>query len=579
MMTEPVNLATLDANKNFPKFMNPFDTHGVFDGVAPYSLIEQRMMKVLEAIKDKPYWYEKIKDENIRNKWRAEITNQNVFSHESHLQYVFDELIYFSNLSSRQLSPASVDGVWMSDHIIDDVLRQRLSGLAAPLEATCTDFHPGSNEQMLDLVHPHMHLYVNGLSKEVVDENLPWSEFIGAGDVVERATKLDVSKSYDKYEEQEYVDIMTSATYQWLPSEVHVDGAGKCKFLSYINNLHPYKHAELCGVLEQVLEKFIPLFNQVLTDLAYVPLSIFNSDPPHYWQPGWSHHSHFNVRDRRHKPNMYSNKLWILPESLKAGRPSAVGCAPGVGSAVTTVIVEGDEAEASPAVDEWEHWEDDYEYFSAHKILDPAYKVVPPFQPPAPVDPVDLKGSRLQVIVKLANIILTPDKPEYNGGNWHIEGMKNECIVASGIHYWHSENITESNLSFRTSITPPEYEQCDDRAVLEVYCLATEMPLVQDIGSVTCVQGRSLAWPNILQHKVEGFRLEDPTKPGVRKILVFFLVDPGLRVLSTAHIPPQQQAWMEMELDRLQVFSRFLHQYVILSCNMHGTSLTSGPCR
>ena len=134
--------------------------------------------------------------------------------------------------------------------------------------------------------------------------------------------------------------------------------------------------------------------------------------------------------------------------------------------------------------------------------------------------------------------------------------MKNEHIVASGIHYWHSENITESKLSFRTSVTPPEYEQFDDRAVLEVYCLANEMPLIQDIGSVTCVQGRSLAWPNILQHKVEGFRLEDPTKPGVRKILVFFLVDPGLRVLSTAHIPPQQQAWMELELDRMQVFAR-----------------------
>ncbi len=39
---------------------------------------------------------------------------------------------------------------------------------------------------------------------------------------------------------------------------------------------------------------------------------------------------------------------------------------------------------------------------------------------------VDLRkdfGSTLQVIVKLANIHLTPDKPEYEGGTWHVEGQ------------------------------------------------------------------------------------------------------------------------------------------------------------
>jgi hypothetical protein len=40
---------------------------------------------------------------------------------------------------------------------------------------------------------------------------------------------------------------------------------------------------------------------------------------------------------------------------------------------------------------------------------------------------VDLKkyfGERgLQIIVKLANIHLTPEKPEYKGGTWHVEGQ------------------------------------------------------------------------------------------------------------------------------------------------------------
>ncbi|KAL4954350.1 hypothetical protein BDW69DRAFT_163253 [Aspergillus filifer] len=34
----------------------------------------------------------------------------------------------------------------------------------------------------------------------------------------------------------------------------------------------------------------------------------------------------------------------------------------------------------------------------------------------------DFPGRNLQVIVKLANIELTPKKPRYEGGSWHIEG-------------------------------------------------------------------------------------------------------------------------------------------------------------
>lgn len=35
----------------------------------------------------------------------------------------------------------------------------------------------------------------------------------------------------------------------------------------------------------------------------------------------------------------------------------------------------------------------------------------------------DFGHSGLQVIVKLAGIELSPEKPEYKGGSWHLEGM------------------------------------------------------------------------------------------------------------------------------------------------------------
>ncbi|KAH7493850.1 hypothetical protein FOMA001_g19 [Fusarium oxysporum f. sp. matthiolae] len=59
-------------------------------------------------------------------------------------------------------------------------------------------------------------------------------------------------------------------------------------------------------------------------------------------------------------------------------------------------------------------------------------------------------SSQIQVIVKLANIHLTPEKPVYNGGSWHTEGLLNEHIVSTALYYYDSENITDCTLDFRT---------------------------------------------------------------------------------------------------------------------------------
>ena len=45
------------------------------------------------------------------------------------------------------------------------------------------------------------------------------------------------------------------------------------------------------------------------------------------------------------------------------------------------------------------------------------------------------------------------------------------------------------------------------------------------------------------QHRVSPFRLNDPTKPGHRRFIVLWLVDPHARIISTANVPPQQQNW------------------------------------
>lgn len=41
------------------------------------------------------------------------------------------------------------------------------------------------------------------------------------------------------------------------------------------------------------------------------------------------------------------------------------------------------------------------------------------------------KNSGLQVIIKMARIELTPEKPDYSGGGWHVREIANEYITRS----------------------------------------------------------------------------------------------------------------------------------------------------
>ncbi|MER8092440.1 DUF4246 domain-containing protein [Streptomyces goshikiensis] len=296
---------------------------------------------------------------------------------------------------------------------------------------------------------------------------------------------LNPTDRYSKYE--------FSERFQWLPTDVDVSDDGDVAFRSYVNNVHPEVHRELAAVLPELFARLRPLFENVLTDLRHRrPLRI-EADPY-----GW-----YDSEPQR-------------PEKFPHG---------------------DDEAYAE-ALSAWELALDDW-WENRSPVVPDAPDFTPPERPGAS-DRVDLRGRRLQVIVKLATIHLTPEQPEYAGGSWHVEGMVNERIVSTGIYYWESENITESQLSFRAALDDPEYEQNDDNGLREVYGLEDEDALNQTLGSASTPAGRCLAFPNVLQHRVGSFRLADTTRPGHRKILAFFLVDPSESIVSTSDVPPQQ---------------------------------------
>lgn len=117
------------------------------------------------------------------------------------------------------------------------------------------------------------------------------------------------------------------------------------------------------------------------------------------------------------------------------------------------------------------------------------------------------KSSGLQIIVKMASIELTPEKPDFPAGGWHIEGQLNERICATALYYLDSENVTASNLSFRmrtneyTSESPGFQVGQNSFSWLEtVYGtdFGMDAPCLQNYGNVETRQGRLLAFPNVL---------------------------------------------------------------------------------
>ena len=83
----------------------------------------------------------------------------------------------------------------------------------------------------------------------------------------------------------------------------------------------------------------------------------------------------------------------------------------------------------------------------------------------------------------------------------------------------------------------------------QIYGCQNEESSVQQIGDVLAKEGRLITFPNVFQHRVLPFKLADPTKTGHRKILALFLVDPHVKVISSANVPCQRRDWWAEELE------------------------------
>ncbi|KAI0333265.1 hypothetical protein GY45DRAFT_1272421 [Cubamyces sp. BRFM 1775] len=520
-------------------FDNPF----TFISRNPVTLVELRMRKFSGMIRSKPNWWEKVQDPQLIEKWRKEMVEQDReaverlwggeerFKHgrgtkqwprdpitDAQLDYIFDQLQYDAARRDPEtgIFAMSIPKVYESRSLIPMHLKSALLVGVHALESIPDeekDWHPGSNQQVLDLVHPS--LYCLRLDQSLVRS----ANSTGAESLHVLTFEEYKSRRPDLSQILQHHPFFISSKYQWLPTDFAVAEDGKASPLGYINNLHPLRNHELYSTISDVLSRFVPLFERVLSDML-------NPDPPpaisvnpydwyeHLEEPDWD-----EVREAQ------------LDEDTDS------------------------EAEDNAQKSEWEDPEEVWERTVKWPLIpEPA-----PFSPPQHTDTNDriefsLHGRTLQVIVKLATIVLTPgSRARYPGGAWHVEGMANEGIVATGLYYYACANITESRLAFRATVgrrdaSDMAYQHHDVQGFYAAYGFARYDALSQGLGHVVAEEGKCIAFPNVYQHRVEPFELADPSKPGYRKILCFFLADPLARIVSTTDVPPQQEDWMVEEV-------------------------------
>lgn len=99
------------------------------------------------------------------------------------------------------------------------------------------------------------------------------------------------------------------------------------------------------------------------------------------------------------------------------------------------------------------------------------------------------------------------------------------------------------NMAETASLSEVDHEPNDFIWLRQVFGLENGEPAIQAPGAIRAKPGRCIMYPSTIQHKFTRFELEDKTKPGHARALVFLLVDPNIRIISTANIPPQRLDW------------------------------------
>ncbi|OQD68261.1 hypothetical protein PENPOL_c003G05807 [Penicillium polonicum] len=523
------NIYGVESRSMFPSALDDRDIQAGFVELPVLTLREMHMVEFMEDLTDIPEWWKKVFEPDTQDKWKKAALSSGKDITLNMAEWIIDELQFKAMIYETAQVVALYNGdVTKSDTNLSDSLFQEMRSQFAVLEYDLEPmqyFHPGILSLERDLVAMALYPLLYGRSRILTDRIIGLDdalEYIGKGEVIPVPKETGITREDIAWRVLAREDIKVrpySRKFQVLPSDWELGDDGQWHIASYVNNLHPVKHRNLYKLLERIFNLVIPQWNATLTPLKDM--------------------LHSRARIEYHKAEYYP-----VPKEVAAQAP---------------------QIHPKEAQSEFEERTEKWRMENYRAIQPDAGKFIPWAVPPWLMDKLpedlpsavriergvdlnrDYKDRGLQVITRLLGIDLTPDNPSFET-DWHVEGTMNEHICAAAFIPYDHNNVTDPNMQFRNmvesdTLSEIEHEPNDFIWLRQVFGMQNGEPAIQYPGSICANVGRVIMYPSTVEHKFTRFELKDKTKPGHTRALVFFLVDPNIRIISTANVPPQRLDW------------------------------------
>ncbi|KAJ2800377.1 hypothetical protein H4S07_005192, partial [Coemansia furcata] len=275
-----------------------FSTKALYEAhsVEPKTLVELRMIKASAFIRSTPKWADQLSDKEKCLEWTTQVKDTlNLVDEE--VEYVFEELKYYAQLKENSNAGeelGAIDNMWITNagsncELVDEFRRNAavLENDSTKAESTKGEGAPLAGLQAL--VDPFLYPLDTKesciLTKPVespedsLNIELPrvkpgcleaWCQAIKDFN----SRQSNSGTEFDKRELSQLVDghppyLPDELLRYWLPTDFNVNDDGSVTIHSYINNLHPVRYAALYQSISKVFAKFVPLLEQVATDMIH----------------------------------------------------------------------------------------------------------------------------------------------------------------------------------------------------------------------------------------------------------------------------------------------------------------------
>ncbi|EMD31133.1 hypothetical protein CERSUDRAFT_60433 [Gelatoporia subvermispora B] len=488
-------------------YLHPFSDGRCFQygvGEYPRTLTELAMSKASDWIRSKSNWWTLYHVNSIREKWSAEIRTR--------------VWIVVSSTASVPVQLSEKQVQYVLDELAGyDALRDQPG-----CEVACSDRIWRSSHVLSDTAIVRLQYELEALwtsrprkrsSKSVASvdfiDPLLYSFIYGQTLSHSPSSTLYSVPAPSSTTMNEYA---TSPRFAYIPTPFLIsekETALKATALSYINNVNP-DNLSLYQCLQELVANCIPLFERVLTDL------------------------HRNNPLRHRIPDTYTYTDWDEP----------------------------DEPEDSDE-EEWSDYRTQLARWTIERPINlpdiPKEGYVGGLEKRQHV--VSLRGRTIQVVIRATEIRLAPFGPACRKTPWHVEGMRNDHIVACALYCTQAVNIEAPEVMFRMAVShPKDWEPEDAGGIWRTWGFRHMFPCHQTLGGVNLCPGIGIAFPNVYQHRFTDITAVDQRKAASMTFLGLFLVDPDLtedNVLgeetltpSTSQVPPQQKEWIRDAVNR-----------------------------